>query len=79
MTCGGDTALVVPLAWGSGRWNAHLDMSLLGAGCYNVMATLGGNDAGSFALDVRGPEPAKTPAPVTTTSPGKDKDKAPKK
>jgi hypothetical protein len=80
VTCGGDTSLVVPLAWGSGRWNAHLDMSLLNPGCYNVMATHGGTDAGSFALDVRGPEAAKTPAAVTTTpTTGKDKDKAPKK
>ena len=63
VTCGGDTALVVPLAWGSGRWNAHLDMSLLGPGCYNVMATLGGNDAGSFALDVRGPERGQDAGP----------------
>ena len=81
-SCGGDTALVVPLAWGSGRWNAHLDMSLLGAGCYNVMATIGGNDAGSFALEVRGAEATKTPAAATTTSTtGKDKgkDKTPKK
>jgi hypothetical protein len=80
VACGGDTALVVPLIWGSGRWNAHLDMSLLRPGCYVVTATHGGTDAGSFALDVRGAEAAKTPAAVTTTSTtGKDKDKAPKK
>jgi hypothetical protein len=55
-------------------------MSLLNPGCYNVMATHGGTDAGSFALEVRGPEAAKTPAAVTTTpTTGKDKDKAPKK
>ena len=29
VACGGDTALVLPLSLGSGRWNAHLDMSLL--------------------------------------------------
>ena len=78
VACGGDTALVVPLTWGSGRWAAHLDMSLLGPGCYVVTATHGGNDAGSFALSVGGAEPAKSPATVSTTSTGKDKDKPPK-
>jgi len=79
VACGGDTALVVPLTWSSGRWTAHLDMSLLQPGCYVVTATHGGNDAGSFALEVSGAEAAKTPASVTTTATGKDKDKAPKK
>jgi hypothetical protein len=73
VACGGDTALVVPLTWSSGRWTAHLDMSLLSQGCYVVTATNGGNDAGSFALDVRSGEPAKTPASGTPTSTGKDK------
>jgi len=75
VACGGDTALVVPLAWGSGRWNAHLDMSLLRPGCYLVIASVNGNDAGSFALSVGGADAAKTPAAVTTTSTGKDKPK----
>ena len=80
VACGGDTALVVPLTWGSGRWTAHLDMSILRPGCYVVTATHGGTDAGSFALEVRGADAAKTPAAVATTSTtGKDKDKAPKK
>lgn len=71
MTCGGDTALVVPLDWGSGRWNGHLDTSLVGPGCFIAWATLNGNDAGSFALDVRGPDPAKNPAgsPAAATAP----------
>ena len=77
-SCGGDPALVVPLTWGSGRWTAHLDMSLLGPGCYVVAATHGGNVAGSFALSVGGAEPANSPATVSTTSTGKDKDKPPK-
>ena len=58
--CGGGTALVVPLSWGSGRWSTHLDMSRLGAGCFVVAAMLNGNNAGSFALDVRGPDAAKS-------------------
>ena len=63
VTCGGDTALVVPLAWGSGRWNAHLDMSLLGAGCYVVIgdatvATTPGRSPSTFAAQTRGQEPA---------------------
>ena len=62
VACGGDTTLVVPLSFGSGRWNGHLDSSLLQPGCYVAVATLDGHDAGSFALDVRGPDPAKTPA-----------------
>ncbi len=73
VACGGDTALVVPLARGSGRWNAHLDMSLLQPGCHVVIASLDGNDAGSFALDVRGPDAARTPATVSTTSTTRDK------
>jgi hypothetical protein len=75
VACGGDTALVVPLTWGSGRWGGHLDTSLLKPGCYVAVATLNGNDAGSFALDVRGPDPAKNPAatPATTTAPADPK------
>jgi hypothetical protein len=75
VVCGGDTALVEPLIWGSGRWDAHLDMSLLQPGCYVVIASHGSHDAGSFALDVRGADAAKTPSSTTSTG----KDKTPKK
>ena len=75
VTCGGEQALVVPLTWGSARWNAHLDMSLLQPGCYVVIASHGSLDVGSFALDVRGAEPATKPATATTTPTGKDKPK----
>jgi hypothetical protein len=75
VACGGDTALVVPLTWGSARWNAHLDMSLLQAGCYVVIASHGSHDAGSFALEVRGADAAATPATATTPPTGKDKPK----
>lgn len=92
VACGGDTAMVVPLTWGSGRWGGRLDASLLRPGCYVAIAALNGNDAGSFALDIRGGEPVKTPGPAATPSPttsptpstdptgsGKDKSKPPKK
>jgi hypothetical protein len=75
VSCGGEQALVVPLTWGSARWNAHLDMSLLQAGCYVVIASHDSHDVGSFALDVRGADAAAKPATVTTTSTGKDKTK----
>ena len=75
VACGGDTALVVALNWGSGRWNGHLDTSLLQPGCYVAVASLNDNDAGSFALDVRGPDPVKTPAAghVAATAPADSK------
>ena len=75
VSCGGEQALVEPLVWGSGRWNAHLDMSLLRPGCYVVTASHGSHDAGSFALDVKGADPAAKPATATTTPTGKDKPK----
>ena len=74
VACGGDTALVVPLTWGSGRWNAHLDTSALRPGCYVVIASHRSHDAGSFALDVRGADAAAPPATATTPT-GKDKPK----
>ncbi len=75
VACGGDTALVVPLTWGSARWNAHLDMSLLQAGCYVVIASHGSHDAGSFALEISGADAAAKPATATTPPTGKDKPK----
>jgi HYR domain-containing protein len=74
VSCAGEQALVEPLTWGSARWNAHLDMSLLQPGCYVVFASYGSNDAGSFALDVRGADPAAKPATATAPT-GKDKPK----
>lgn len=68
VACGGDTALVIPLTWGSGRWGGHLDVSRLAPGCYVAMATLNGNNAGSFALDVRGADATKLPASTTKTT-----------
>jgi hypothetical protein len=68
--CGGDTAVVVPLTWSSGRWAGHLDVSGLLPGCYVAVATFNGSDAGSFALDVRGATAAKASATGGTTATG---------
>ena len=54
-TCAGSPALRVPLEWDGGRWTAHLDTDRLGGpGCYVATASLDGNAAGSFRLDLRG-------------------------
>jgi hypothetical protein len=68
VACGGDTAVVVPLTWSSGRWAGHLDVSGLRPGCYVAVAVFNGNDAGSFALDVGGAEAAKSSATEGTTT-----------
>ena len=68
VACGGDTAMVVPLTWSSGRWAGHLDVSGLPPGCHVAVATLNGNDAGSFALDVGGADAAKSSATGGTTA-----------
>jgi hypothetical protein len=68
VACAGDAAVVVPLTWSSGRWAGHLDVSGLRPGCYVAVATFDGNDAGSFALDVRGGEAAKASATGGTTA-----------
>ena len=64
--CVGTSGLVMPLRWGSGRWEGHLDTSALSGGCYVVTAVIDGHDAGSFTLDLRGAEPTKTPAKGST-------------
>lgn len=62
-TCGdGAAALTLPLSFGSGRWNASLDTARLQPGCYKGVALHAGHVAGSFTLDLRGADPAKTPA-----------------
>lgn len=58
--CGGGPAVDVSLEWGGGRWNHSLDTSMLGGSCYQVGATIGGLTAGSFTLELRGVEAAKT-------------------
>ena len=60
-TCTGSPAGSVGLAWDGGRWVGHLDTSMLpGPGCYQAAASLDGNVAGSFRIDLRGAD--ATPA-----------------
>ena len=55
VSCGGGTPMTMPMTWDGNRWNGHLDTSAIGSpGCYNVTASLDGNAAGSFRLDLRG-------------------------
>jgi hypothetical protein len=65
---GGTTALVLPLEWGGGRWNAALDTSTLPGDCYIVAASIDGVVAGSFRLELHG-DPAPTRSKSTTTTP----------
>jgi hypothetical protein len=54
-TCGGASVGTIALDWDGGRWAGHLDTSRLGsAGCYVATASLAGNVAGSFRIDLRG-------------------------
>jgi hypothetical protein len=63
-TCGGASVGSVELAWGGGRWNASLDTgSLGGPGCYTATASLDGNVAGSFRIDLRGADAASNGTP----------------
>jgi hypothetical protein len=70
-SCTSTWTMTMPLSWDGGRWNGHLDTgSLASPGCYNVVASLDGNAAGSFRLDVKGVTTAAGPASQGT---GKDK------
>ena len=43
------------MTWDGGRWVGHVDTSALGGpGCYQAVASLDGNVAGSFRIDLRG-------------------------
>jgi hypothetical protein len=79
--CGSSEAMTMALTWSSGRWNGRLDTSSLRPGCYTVIASLDGHDAGSFALDVRGTETATKPAtsPAATKPAKPETAKGPKK
>ncbi len=66
---GGTTALELPLSWGSSRWNAALDTSMLPGACYTVTASIGGQVAGSFQLELRGEaSPARSNGQATSTT-----------
>jgi hypothetical protein len=60
--CTGGTAMTVPLEFGSGRWNAHLNTTILAGSCHVVTAWIDGLEAGSFQLQLTGSEPVKTQA-----------------
>lgn len=60
--CGGGPAVVRTLTFGGGRWDAGLDTSDLVGPCHVVTASIGGLDATSFRLELRGAEAAKATA-----------------
>lgn len=54
-TCEGASVGSMVMTWGGGRWNGSLDTGALGGpGCYVATASLDGNVAGSFRIDLRG-------------------------
>jgi hypothetical protein len=56
-TCAGAPSASLAMVYSGGRWNASVDTSSLGGpGCYVATASLDGNVAGSFRLDLRGAE-----------------------
>jgi hypothetical protein len=56
--CGGGSAvLTIDLTFSGGRWMGHLDTSDLGIGCFTATAVIEGQAAGSFTIDVKGPDP----------------------
>jgi hypothetical protein len=58
-TCDGTAVGSIDLTWDGGRWNGKLDTSMLGGpGCYMATASLDGNVAGTFRIDLRGADPA---------------------
>ena len=65
--CGGGPGIVLPLEWGSARWDHSVDTSMLAGSCYQVGATLDGLTAGSFTLELRGSEPAKATLKASVT------------
>lgn len=71
--CAGGTEMVIPLEWGSGRWNHSVDTSMLAGSCYLVAATIDGLTAGSLTLELRGSEPAKATAKAGVTGKAVDR------
>ncbi|HET7030537.1 MAG TPA: HYR domain-containing protein [Candidatus Limnocylindrales bacterium] len=69
-TCAGPATGTMAMTYGGGRWNASLDTGALGApGCYLATASLDGNVAGTFRIDLRGADPATANAPKVRTKP----------
>jgi hypothetical protein len=60
-TCAGAPAGSLSMTYAGGRWTASVDTGTLGGpGCYVATASLDGNTAGSFRIDLRGAD--ATPA-----------------
>lgn len=58
-TCAGAPAGSLSMTYAGGRWNASVDTgSIGGPGCYVATASLDGNAAGSFRIDLRGADPS---------------------
>jgi hypothetical protein len=63
VTCAGTAAGTLAMSWGAGRWNGTIDTGALGgSGCYAVTAFLDGHAAGSFRIELRGPDAASNGA-----------------
>jgi hypothetical protein len=63
---GGSPELILALDYGGGRWNASVDTTTLASGCYAVVASIDGLDAGGFRLELRGVESVKGKPAKTT-------------
>ena len=68
---GGPAVLTIQLSFNGGRWAGHLDTSDLGPGCFTATAMVDGQAAGSFTLDIKGPDPASSPKPKDGKPPKK--------
>ena len=67
-TCAGAAGGSVELSWDGGRWAGHLDGSQLGGpGCYTATASLDGNAAGSFGIDLKGDATPNSGNPKTAS------------
>lgn len=67
---GGAAATTVLLSWSGGRWVGNLDTGALGGpGCYVATASLNGNVAGSFRIDLRGDATAVSNGPKSKAKP----------
>jgi hypothetical protein len=69
-SCTGAAATTVTLSWSGGRWVGNLDTSTIGGpGCYVATASLDGNVAGSFRIDLRGDSAAAANGPKSKVKP----------
>jgi hypothetical protein len=69
-SCTGGTVATLVLSWSGGRWVANLDTNTMGGpGCYVATASLDGNVAGSFRIDLRGDSTAAANGPKSKVKP----------